>query len=112
MPPRSGTLSSLRALACRLRPRHILTWDQGNELAHHEQVGAHLQDGVFFAYRASPWMRGTNENTNGLLRQHFPKGSDLSVHGSRSCAACRTGSTTDPARPSAGRPQQRPSMAK
>jgi hypothetical protein len=53
MPPRSGTLSSLRALACRLRPRHILTWDQGNELAHHEQVGAHLQDGVFFAYRAS-----------------------------------------------------------
>jgi IS30 family transposase len=60
--------------------RQTVTWDQGSELAHHEHVSEHLQQGVFFAYPASPWLRGTNENTNGLLRQYFPKGSDLSVH--------------------------------
>jgi IS30 family transposase len=60
--------------------RYTLTWDQGCELAYHEQIGEHLQQGVFFAFPASPWLRGTNENTNGLLRQYFPKGSDLSAH--------------------------------
>jgi transposase, IS30 family len=58
-----------------------LTWDQGAELAHHDHIGDHLQQGVFFAYPASPWLRGTNENTKGLLRQYFPKGTDLSTHG-------------------------------
>lgn len=43
--------------------RHTLTWDQESELAHHQDIGEHLQQGVYFAYPASPWLRGTNENT-------------------------------------------------
>ncbi|WP_230393842.1 IS30 family transposase [Plantactinospora alkalitolerans] len=60
--------------------RSTLTWDQGSEMAAHDQVAALLTSGVFFAHPGKPWQRGTNENTNGLLRQYFPKGSDLSVH--------------------------------
>jgi IS30 family transposase len=71
-----AALAELPAVA-----RRTLTWDQGSELAHHEHIGEHLAQGVFFAYPASPWLRGTNENTNGLLRQYFPKGTDLSIHG-------------------------------
>lgn len=60
--------------------RNTLTWDQGCEMAFHDQVAPLLSEGVFFAYPASPWQRGTNENTNGLLRQYFPKRTDLSIH--------------------------------
>jgi IS30 family transposase len=60
--------------------RLSLTWDQGSEMACHDQLAPLLADGVFFAHPASPWQRGTNENTNGLLRQYFRKGSDLSRH--------------------------------
>jgi IS30 family transposase len=60
--------------------RQTLTWDQGSEMAHHNHIADHLHGGVFFAPPASPWLRGTNENTNGLLRQYFPKGTDLSQH--------------------------------
>ncbi|MBM0207191.1 IS30 family transposase [Micromonospora sp. STR1s_5] len=60
--------------------RLTLTWDQGAEMAYHQQIAPLLRDGVFFAHTGRPWQRGTNENTNGLLRQHFPRRTDLSQH--------------------------------
>ncbi len=62
--------------------RWTLTWDQGSEMAHHDLLAKHFRDGIFFARPGSPWLRGTNENTNGLLRQYFPKGSNLAAHDS------------------------------
>jgi len=73
---RDGVTAAFAGLPPHLR--RTLTWDQGKEMAFHEQITAATGTNVFFCDAHSPWQRGSDENTNGLLRDYFPKGGDLS----------------------------------
>jgi IS30 family transposase len=78
---RQGFSKKLRHVPALLR--NTLTYDRGKEMAEHERLAQHLKIQVFFADPHAPWQRGTNENTNGLLRQYLPKGTDLAGYTQR-----------------------------
>ena len=85
---RDALVAAMAQLPAELR--RSLTWDQGSEMALHADIAQALGMPVFFCEPHSPWQRPSNENTNGLLRQYFPKGTDLRVHGPEQLSAVAT----------------------
>jgi IS30 family transposase len=86
LPDGHGTLAVQKALVAKVltldeQLRRSLTWDQGREMTNHREISAATGLDIYFCDPHSPWQRGSNENTNGLLRQYLPKGSDLSFYG-------------------------------
>ena len=91
---RDAIMQTIATLPVQLR--QSLTWDQGSEMAQHAQLRIDTGLRIYFCDPHSPWQRGTNENTNGLLRQYFPKGTDLSVHGASDLTAVAHALNTRP----------------
>jgi IS30 family transposase len=91
---RDSIAATITTLPAQLRK--TLTWDQGAEMAKHAQLRVYTGLAIYFCDPRSPWQRGTDENTNGLLRQYFPKGTDLTKHSASDLQAVAMALNTRP----------------